>query len=174
MSDIDAQGWGIEPPPLPPLPALELRDDAAARDRADLSAFIGPNARTFLDRPGLRRICWPGLLVPQAWLLYRKLYVLAAIVCAGPIVVVTLKLPFGTAIGNVLVLVLGASGKAFYLSFARSAIGRIRSESADDEQALDRIRRAGGVSKAGAAIGIVYIVAAIVTAISAGIAKSHH
>jgi len=168
MSDFTVDDFGVGPPPPPPLP--EFADDPEARERADLVAFVGRNAAAFLDPPGSRRLCWAGLLLPQAWFLYRKLYVWAAIVFVAPILAVTLKLPFGVGLSNILGLALGASGRAIYLQFARTAVGRIRAQSADDDEALGRIARAGGVSKVGAAVGVVYILAAVV----ASLGKSFH
>ena len=166
MSDFTAETFGIGPPPPPPI----LLDDPAARQRADLAAFIGRKAGSFLDPPGSRRICWPGLLFPQAWFLYRKLYVWAAILFVAPILVVTLEIPLGVGLYNILGLVVGASGKAIYRQVARTAVGRIRSQSADEDEAIERIRRAGGVSKAGAAIGVLYMLAAA----AAAVANIHH
>ena len=68
------------------------RVSAEESRRADLELFVGRNrARLLAHYDALGRgawpFCWPGLLAPQAWFLYRKMYLWAALVSAGPLVI---------------------------------------------------------------------------------------
>ena len=63
--------------------------------------------------------CWPGLLAPQAWFLYRKMYLWAALVSAGPLLIAYLPgwayLDWGASL-------IGALGLRFYFAGAPRAI----------------------------------------------------
>ncbi len=120
-------------------------------ERGDLALFIGRNAQRLLQ-PGAR-FCWPGFLVPQAWFLYRKMYLWSALVCAGPLLLAFLP---GGLVLSWATSILGAFGLRFYLAAAKSTVARIRAEAGDEEEARALIARAGGVSRIGAAFGLAF------------------
>ena len=116
--------------------------------RAVLAIFIGPNAEKFLkvyDKTGgdLSRVpvgwLWASGFVPFPWLLYRKLYLEAAVfyVCSfglsfvAPIV--------GTAIGFVLGVLIVLLGKSYYLQKADRKIKRILDEGGGVDAVEERI-----------------------------------
>jgi hypothetical protein len=133
----------------------------AERESADLALYVSRNVARLTERraAGGWGICWPGLLFPQAWFLYRKMYVWAALVTAGPLALAYVP---GVAYVDWFATALGAMGLKIYVYEARRAIRRIRAEAADEAQARARIARAGGVSALGAALGAVYIFSAFV------------
>jgi hypothetical protein len=140
---------------------------------ADMALFVGHNRarlmalhRACLD--GALPLCWPGLLAPQAWFLYRKMYLWAALVSAGPLLIAyaprLAMFNWGTSI-------LGALGFKFYFAFARRTIARIRAEAKDEEEARALIARAGGVSRVGAALGLAFAFSAFVLSLKLGLAR---
>ena len=107
-------------------------------------------------------VCWPGLVFPQAWFLYRKMYGWAAFACVTPLLVTSIH-AFG-GYGNVLAYapaLAAISGRRLYVGGARRTIARIRAAEPDEAAAEDVIRRAGGVSIAGAVIGALFFIAAV-------------
>src|SRR5438309_422437 len=48
-------------------------------------ARILPVYYAWTSGAGRASFCWPGFLLPQAWFLYRKMYLWAALVSAGPL-----------------------------------------------------------------------------------------
>ena len=109
--------------------------------------------------------CWPGLVAPQAWFLYRKMYLWAALVSAGPLALGYFPkwgfLEWGTS-------ALGAFGLKLYFAGAERAIARIRAETESEAEAQALIARAGGVSAAGAALGLVFAFVAFILSLKAG------
>ena len=165
-----------EPPVAPqpidspePIAASAPVDEAALRalaQQADLRLFVGANADIFVKvayavatrGPGRNAICWPGFLFPAAWFLYRKMYGYAAVTVMTPVLCSLLHVPFQVtqwiAFGFSL---LGGFGKHIYLDRARRMIAEIRAGAPDEESARETIRRAGGVSQAGAVFGALLI-----------------
>jgi hypothetical protein len=147
---------------------------------SDFQRFVGPNLQKFEAPPGESRVrrwrtlgCWPGLFFPQAWFLYRKLYGWAALCCLLPIVATALNLG---VIGRLLVAstsVMGFGGRGIYIAAARRTIVKIRATSRDEDDAQQTIRRAGGVSIAGAVIGGLIVAGANVTAFLIGVHVLH-
>ena len=136
----------------------------------DLARFFGPGGARMLARYAAARrgawpFCWPGLIAPQAWFLYRKMYLWAALVTVGPLLFAAIPglafLDWGAAI-------LGALGLRVYFAAAEATIARIRAEAADEEEAQARIARAGGVSWTGAAIGLAFAFSAFVLSLKGG------
>ncbi|MDE3175343.1 MAG: hypothetical protein KGM15_04440 [Pseudomonadota bacterium] len=148
---------------LPVSPESARADMAlfAARNQARIlrayDAWIGGRGGSF---------CWPGLLAPQAWFLYRKMYLWAALVSAGPLLLAYVpKLAFlngGTSL-------IGAFGLRLYLNEAAATIARIRAGAADEEAARRQIARAGGVSRVGAVIGLLFAFSAFVLSLKLGL-----
>jgi len=147
-------------------------DEAWSVERADMALFAARNLGKFMplyDAMAAGRrgspFCWPGFLAPQAWFLYRKMYLWAALVSAGPLLLAYLSkwawLSWGTAF-------IGASGSRLYVAGARKTIARIRAAAADEAEARALIARAGGVSRIGAAIGLVFAFSAFIVVLKAG------
>ena len=114
-----------------------------------------------------------GILFPQAWFLYRKLYGWAALCCLLPIVATALNLGL---FGRVMVAstsAMGLAGRGIYIAAARRTIARIRAASRDEDDAQTTIQRAGGVSIAGAVVGGLIVLGANVTAFLIGIHVLH-
>ncbi len=135
----------------------------------DIRLFFGVNGEKLarIQAAGGLPFCWPGLLFPQAWFLYRKMYGWAALVSAGPLVVV--YLPHLSFLAWLAALP-GALGLKLYFEQGRRTVRDIRAETRDDVAARALISRAGGVSRIGGAVGLVYAFAAFVVALKAGVA----
>lgn len=147
-----------------------MSDAGGESRREDVALFVGRNGGRLMARyDALRRgawpFCWPGLLAPQAWFLYRKMYLWAALVSAGPLLIAYFPdvayLDWGASL-------IGALGIRFYFAGAEAAIARIRARAADEEEARALIARAGGVSWTGAAFGLAFAFSAFVLSLKAG------
>jgi hypothetical protein len=142
----------------------------AEQRREDLALYAGPNgARLIAQYDAVRRgawpFCWPGLIAPQAWFLYRKMYLWAALVSAGPLLIAYFP---GFAYFDWGASIVGALGLRFYFSGAEAAIARIRAGAADEDEARALIARAGGVSRTGAVIGLAFAFSVFVLSLKAG------
>jgi hypothetical protein len=143
---------------------------------ADMALFVGRNrARLMAQYDALGRgawpFCWPGLIAPQAWFLYRKMYLWAALVSAGPLLIAYFPgfayLDWGASL-------IGALGLRFYFAGAETAIARIRAAAGDEDEARALIARAGGVSWVGAIIGLAFAFSAFVLSLKAGAPAVFH
>ena len=132
----------------------------------DLRLFFGANGERLLriQSAGALALCWPGLLFPQAWFLYRKMYGWAALVSAGPLVVV--YLPHLSFLAWIAALP-GGLGLKFYFDRAQRTIRDIRADAPDEPAARALIAKAGGVSWVGGAVGLVYAFASFILALKA-------
>ena len=146
--------------------------EAENKARADMAAFVKRNQARFMpiydalvSGRGVAPFCWPGLLAPQAWFLYRKMYVWAALVSAGPLLLAYVPQLGWLAWG---VSIIGAFGLRLYLAYARRTIARIRATVADEAEVQALIVRAGGVSRVGAGIGLAFAFSAFVMSLKAG------
>ena len=157
------------------------RDDAAeiARARAllarvernDLELYVGPNAPDFLPafesaggggRAGF--ICWPAGFLGPTWLLSRKMFGLAAVVCSAPFIGAALHIgQDALRYVGVLPVIVGLFGRRLYIAKARAEIGRLREEGHSDPETRRLIAAAGGVSRGGAAIGAILLLAPLLT-----------
>ncbi len=151
---------------------MDLPEDVENLERADMALFAVRNPRAILaayDAIAKGRggwpLCWPAVLAPQAWFLYRKMYLWAALVSAGPLLLAYVPsltwLNWGAAI-------VGAGGLRLYVGAARKTIARIHASAADEVDARALIARAGGVSWIGAAIGLVFAFSQFVLAMKMG------
>ncbi len=140
-------------------------------DDSDMALFVARNRARMMALYAARAagrwpFCWPGLLAPQAWFLYRKMYVWAAVVSAGPLILSYFPklaaLTWSTS-------VVGALGLRLYFDGAARTIAAIRATAADDDEARALIARAGGVSRIGAAIGLAFGFSAFVLSLKAGV-----
>ena len=162
-----------------PEPAAPVREDI---ERDDFIAFVGPsNLDKFLglfdaQRIGRRtfRPCWPGVFIPQVWLMYRKLYVGAALAFALPIV---LALFHATAamqsFGGFCIWIAAGRGRYVYVGHARRTIARLRAEGGGDDEIRERLGRAGGVSPAGAWVGLAFTICALAAGYASGAISVH-
>ena len=134
----------------------------------DLRLFFGANAQRLArlrasSVAGGLAFCWPGFLFPQAWFLYRKMYGWAALASAGPLVIV--YLPHLNWLAWLPALP-GLFGLKLYFAAAERTVRQLRAGPPDEASAL--IARAGGVSRVGAGIGLVYALAAFVETLKVG------
>ena len=145
----------------PPEPEPSERRDMALFVRRDLEKFL-PIYDTLAAGRNAFSVCWPGLVFPQAWFLYRKMYGWAAFACVTPLLVTSIHgiggywkiLAYSPALAAI-------SGRRLYVGAARRTIARIRAAEPDAAAAEEVIRRAGGVSIAGAVIGALFFIAAV-------------
>jgi hypothetical protein len=147
------------------------------QERADFRLFIDGNPHKFLPvfdamatgQKGLFA-CWPGLIFPTAWFLYRKLYGWAALSCLLPILVVALRVDgaFGQALAYA-PSVIALTGRRIYVAGARKTIARIRDASLDETDVRETIKRAGGVSVPGAVVGGLIFLSAFVVGFLGGL-----
>ncbi len=145
----------------------------AEPEDADMALFVGRNRARLMAlhrayRDGASPFCWPGLLAPQAWFLYRKMYVWAALVSAGPLLIAFVP---RLALLNWATSLIGALGLKLYFASARRTIARIRAEAQDEEAARASIARAGGVSRVGAALGLAFAFSAFVMSLKLALAR---
>jgi hypothetical protein len=135
--------------------------------RKDLALFFqsnGERLQRLYDAQARMPLCWPGLLFPQAWFLYRKMYLWAALVSAGPLLLGYAPglafLEWGTSL-------IGLLGLRLYFAQAEATVARIRAAAADEDEARALVARAGGVSWTGACIGAAFVFAAFVLTLKA-------
>ncbi|MBV9520999.1 MAG: hypothetical protein JO068_23090 [Hyphomicrobiales bacterium] len=146
--------------------------------REDLRLFAGRNAQVFLDvydagRAGWKgHRCWAGFFFPQVWFLYRKLYGMAAFSIFWPIAWAFVHVPSSWNTGIALVpAFLGSSGRMLYVTKAKKIIAQIRKGTFSEEDAKESIEAAGGVSIAGAVLGLLLLIGFIGLAVIARLAK---
>ena len=133
----------------------------------DLALYFGHNAPRLLrlmaaSRAGALPFCWPGFLFPQAWFLYRKMYGWAALASAGPLVVVFVP---HLSLLTWLPALPGLFGLKLYFAAAERTTRALRASAPEAAEAL--IARAGGVSRVGAGVGLVYAFAAFIVTLKA-------
>lgn len=145
-----------------------LRDPDTDARRAELAAFVGPNAAPFLamydrlrvtpERPGFRAttsfVAMAFFLGP-CWFFYRRMWAWAWAIVA--LMGVLVFIPGSSRVGVPLAVSLGLFGRYSYLSRAFGVIERLRGGAATAD--LEALRRAGGVSRvAGWTSSAVYLV----------------
>ncbi|MEA3017821.1 MAG: hypothetical protein QOI38_2543 [Sphingomonadales bacterium] len=134
----------------------------------DLAAFIGLNAESFHGaweatraknvegRGGIAfGFCWPALLFGFAWFLYRKMWAFGLLLLVLPIALSFMFESPGGQIGLGVAMAMFAKG--LYVQHALSQIDKVRAGGGDE----DAVRRAGGVSILGGAIGGAILAAGI-------------
>lgn len=159
-----AQPQASSPPPAMASPSrrdaretlLELYDDETLMAR-----FIGPDWPEYQDLWRLMRFdgalipsfSFPALLVPFAWLFYRRLYVAGLATTAWQIAMIRLSL-FDSMLGGLLMcLFFGAFGKALVVRKGMKAVKAIR----DGDPA--RIGTLGGASLLPAVVAFIVVAA---------------
>jgi hypothetical protein len=150
---------------------MSLAQDVGDRERGDMAIFAGRDAAGILavyDAQAAGRawpLCWPGLLFPLAWFLYRKMYLWAALVSAGPLLLAYAPM---LSWASWSAAAIGAAGMRLYIDFARRTIRGIRAQAADAAEAEALLARAGGVSRIGAVVGVVFAFAQFVLSLKLG------
>lgn len=129
----------------------------------DLRLYLGQNAQPFVTYwerlrdsgyPFLWSWTWWGALFPIPWLFYRKLWSAGAVLVLLPILLDAM-IDFGLNACLALGLVIGLSGKALVVERAESKTQDINDLGLVSQDAIDRLRRAGGASVPGAVIGAI-------------------
>jgi WD40 repeat protein len=141
----------------------------------EVAAFVGPNAGFYvekwqvrLEKPGTEAgFNWAAFFLAGVWLVYRKMYVGAALFF-GMIVIesmfeVWLGMPRAALyLGTLVVsLVFGACGNQWYLSRAQKAIARVRRLGLPHDDDLKKLAQLGGANSAGAWTVYLLIVALV-------------
>ena len=136
----------------------------AAEDysEADLRLALGQNAEPYLGyverrrRHGVLALWgwnWWGLLMPLPWFFYRKLWCIGASVLLLPLLLDT-EFGWDAKIGFALAAVLAACGKPLVLERARRKLREATALGLGAADGAERLRRAGGVSRTGALLGV--------------------
>jgi hypothetical protein len=137
----------------------KLRTDTGliAPTEAELRAFVGRNADYYLERwswlTGPKRsgagLNVAALLLGWFWLLYRKLYLAAALIFVTGYLLFAVGMPL-SVLCVALGMSLGNSANSLYLDRARKVIARARAQCRPGEDHLAIIARRGGTSLLGA------------------------
>lgn len=144
--------------------------DAASETDAVFTAFVGPNhelygrtlAKMRAKDPALRKLpltwCWSAFLITIPWLMYRKLYGLAAGLIGG-VIAISLILPEISSTGTAgSYAVISMFAKTTYVQHALKRIQKLRSRATSEEELETLVKRAGGVSIPGAVIGTILFI----------------
>ena len=171
--DASTDATSPEPQPAPP-------EDV---EREDFVAFVGASglSKFTVVFDGLRSgrrglwLCWPGVFAPQIWLLYRKLYLGAAVAFVSPVLRSLFHATsFVQTVGGTCVWIgTGLLGRRLYVAHARRVIAQLRREEGSDDEIRERIRAAGGVSRPGAGIGAAFTLAVSVAGFMTGLLNIH-
>ena len=151
------------PPLIVPSQLLDFTSQAHFESEM-LELYFGPNAEKYLDTADKLRArngtisgwvptwCWPAFWVPIPWMLYRKQWIAAAATLILPILAAyffPLKGSTSFAIG----VLIAMFAKSYYVTTAAAQIRAIMAMESEPAEVRDRVRRAGGVSVAGAVVG---------------------
>jgi hypothetical protein len=141
--------------------------------------FFGKDAPSFMPllhrmraRTGRRwsviEWSWSAALLPIPWLLYRKLWSMAALLLFGLVLPSLVPISAGVAIGATIGTSL--SFRSLYVAEAGRTIAAILAEEGENEEAAQRIARAGGVSIGAGILGLLAYATGIVTLLGALVA----
>lgn len=142
----------------------EMGDARFSED--ELRVYFGPNADYYIaawhaenSGDGRTRLNWTAFFFSTPWLLYRKLYSVAALHLAvwaavGTILFVSAEYDVPFLVLNAVIVVvnllmcfvLGINGNSWYLGKARRTLERIRSIEPVQEARLQALRKQGGIS----------------------------
>ncbi|HDS1677833.1 DUF2628 domain-containing protein [Stenotrophomonas forensis] len=161
-----------------PTPATGLEGDMAL-----YAAVVGGNFPIYRQRwrldqgiaTGSGTWHWPAFLLGLVWMMYRRMYRLAAM-WAGLLLLISvietlLDVPDGLSlvITVALSITTGAFGNTWYLAHCQRLIARARAESRGDETRLHReLSARGGTSVVATVIALV--IAAVLSTVGAGLA----
>jgi hypothetical protein len=117
--------------------------------------------------------CWAALFVPTLWLVYRKLWVVAACVFFLEMIIGYI-FPWSSLAIIPFRVALAAMAKGLYVNFAAGRIKRLLVDQTSAAEAIATIRAAGGVSAAAVWAVIAFNVVVVVLIVMAAIAAKHH
>lgn len=153
-------------------PAREAPREEVLRED-DLRLYLGPNPRPYVaywerarksGHPFVWGWNWWGLLFPIPWLFYRKIWAVGAAVVMLP-VLLDAMLGFGSEAGILLATLIAAGGKALVIERAERKSRAIDALGLLSQDSIARLRRAGGVSRPGAMIGALMMIAMLFLAL---------
>lgn len=131
---------------------------------ADLRLFIGPNAEDYIEtwtRAGGHPFVWSwnwwGFLFPIPWLFYRKLWNIGSLLILVPALIEAIT-GRGTEAGLLLAMVIAALGKPLVLERGERKVRKVEALGLLSQDSAEMLRRAGGVSRAGAVYGAILLV----------------
>lgn len=136
---------------------------------ADLRLYLGENPDPYItlwDRirasghPFVWSWNWWGLLFPVPWLFYRKLWPVGAALVLLP-VLLDAMIGFGSRSGILMAALVAANGKALVVERAERKIRAVNALDLMSQESIERLRRAGGVSRPGAVIGALLMIAGL-------------
>jgi hypothetical protein len=139
----------------------------------DLRLYLGPNPGPYVaywesarasGHPFVWGWNWWGLLFPVPWLFYRKIWAVGAAVVLLP-VLLDAVLGFGSEAGIGLAALIAAGGKALVIERAERKSKSVDALGLLSQESIARLRRAGGVSRPGAAIGALMMLAVLILAL---------
>jgi len=167
-----SEDHGISDDPAPHAPAPD--DTAPAAFGEDgLRLYLGPNPGPYVafwerarasGHPFVWSWNWWGLLFPLPWLFYRKLWAIGAAVVLLPVLLDAL-IGFGAKAGFVLAALVAAGGKPLVVERAERKTRTIDALGLLSQESIDRLRRAGGVSRPGAVIGALLMASVLALAV---------
>jgi hypothetical protein len=150
---------------------------------AEVRAFVGSNSDYYLQawQPALSgrgrasKFNGAAFFLVGFWLVYRKMYQAAFILCGAVFVGTLLELLlfvrilrmrqpppeidllFTSGFTLVVALVVGACGNGWYLSRARRAIAEVRARGLPEDAHLEAIARRGGTASEGGVLGLTFL-----------------
>ncbi len=146
-----------------------ISDKAKARapvGEVDLRLYLGSNAAPYVhywerarasSRPLVWSWNWWGFLFPVPWLFYRKLWAIGAALILLPILLDAV-FGYGSKGGMVLAALIGAGGIPLVIERAERKVRTVEALGLVSQQAIERLRRSGGVSRPGAVLGALLMV----------------
>jgi hypothetical protein len=152
-----------------------ISDDTApaAFGEDDLRLYLGRNPGPYMafwerarasGHPFVWSWNWWGLLFPLPWLFYRKIWAVGAAVVLLP-VLLDAMIGIGPGAGIALAALVAAGGKPLVVERAERKVRTIDALGLLSQESIDRLRRAGGVSRPGAAIGALLMAAVLIMAV---------
>lgn len=147
-------------------PSAALRED-------DLRLYLGPNPGPYVaywerartsGHPFVWGWNWWGLLFPIPWLFYRKIWAVGAAAVLLP-VLLDAVLGFGFEAGVGLAALIAAGGNALVTERAERKSRSVDALGLLSQESIARLRCAGGVSRPGAVIGALMMLAVLALAL---------
>jgi hypothetical protein len=139
----------------------------------DLRLYLGPSPGPYVayweraratGLPFFWSWNWWGLLFPIPWLFYRKIWALGAAAVLLP-VLLDVVLGFGSEIAIALAALIAAGGKTCVIERAERKSRTIDALGLLSQESIARLRQAGGVSRPGALLGALMMLAVLILAL---------
>ena len=142
----------------------QVSEENVPDERSLLELFVGRRPRKYMrtydkaeeGRPALT-LNWAAFFVPLPWLLYRKLYLEGAVFAIVPALVAFVYLPASQILSAFIGMLFFLFGHGYYVFKALNRIEAIEAGSGSDAEKEQEIQHSGGVSRAGAWIGVVVV-----------------